>query len=501
MKIKKNNKYFFNKDINNKLSIENYKKKNLIVNATNISWFNKRITKSNLERSINTLLPDNGKTHISNYTIAKKFIIDQNNEFTKLKSKYVNNKIVNPKYLFSKSNSQKIKQLRDLFLEFDKDFSRKLEINELYDMFKTNNIPVKLEELIMLFFNNKNKSLFKKTKSKYLLKVEEEQSLNFYELIIFAFNLENELMFELFFRKLKKIIVFINNKKILCKNNEEENKRNNFNLNNYIPTTINLLFDFLNKKGNIRSEYDYINKAKDIIEEFNSNYKNIFNHIFDNNTYIRNQSNNKIIDKNYSDKMLKVDNNNNLNDFKNKKDIQTYLNQHLHINLDSIYNRFDNLVNKYNSKLDDLSNINNASKYKKINNLSSAKYNNIYDSESICLNKKIKHLLNKNKDDLNIKQKTKFTFKSTKLFNDSSLDKKNRCNYSTGCIDNTNRLLHKNCIVSSNTIIKKRSELINFIKKESDSLKYEHINALNRIKNKKNLLENTKNIQNNYFIN
>ena len=49
----------------------------------------------------------------------------------------------------------KINKLLDIFLEFDGDGSRKLEIGEMVNMFKTNNIPVSEKELVGLFFKDK----------------------------------------------------------------------------------------------------------------------------------------------------------------------------------------------------------------------------------------------------------------------------------------------------------------------------------------------------------
>ena len=56
-----------------------------------------------------------------------------------------------PEKLFHASILEKIYQLRDIFLHFDKDRSRTLEISELCSMFNSNKIPITKNELIDLF--------------------------------------------------------------------------------------------------------------------------------------------------------------------------------------------------------------------------------------------------------------------------------------------------------------------------------------------------------------
>ena len=70
--------------------------------------------------------------------------------YLKPEKKYANIWI-NPKYFFSKSVYDKILKLKEIFLQFDEDGSRKMEIDEMVTMFKTNHIDVTEDDLCSLF--------------------------------------------------------------------------------------------------------------------------------------------------------------------------------------------------------------------------------------------------------------------------------------------------------------------------------------------------------------
>lgn len=338
----------YNRPIRQRFITGQNQKSILTLKASNINWFRIRQPKEFIERSVNTLLPNNGETDVSNLSTAKKFISKLENELKERTKIYSKPKIIAPEYFFSRKMIKRIEKLRDIFLEFDKDFSRKLEINELYDMFKTNNIPVEMEDLLSLFFKNQ------------VLKKDEEPCLNFFQLIEFAFNQENELLFEQFVRKVKAMFIQqhlndevghqtsksesnhkteeshlklgtnkaqdndqnqIANSRIrsisLCYrsalSNIEEVSIEEFNQesfsskskevekiskgcnsqsmnsniqtklskliepknNIYLPMSLNLLLDFLNKKGSIRMDYDEIHEVVKLIEDFNNENKEL----------------------------------------------------------------------------------------------------------------------------------------------------------------------------------------------------------------------------------
>ena len=73
-----------------------------------------------------------------------------------------NKKKLKPEFLFQKKTLEKIYKMRDIFLQFDEDKSRTLEITELFTMFNSNEIPVTKNELIELFTqkNEKKKKIW-----------------------------------------------------------------------------------------------------------------------------------------------------------------------------------------------------------------------------------------------------------------------------------------------------------------------------------------------------
>lgn len=188
--------------------------------SSNINWFRERKNEKYIEDSINQLLPE--------ITSNKKEVIPIN-------------------YFFNKEMIDKVMKLKEIFLEFDKDNSRKLELNELLDMFKTNNIPVEMTNLNQLFFDKKV--------------IKKEGCLKFYELIKFIFNPSNE----------KKFKVFIENLK--------EDHYKNTGKQVFLPISFNLLLDYLNKRSFIRTNYEDIKQISYFIKEF----------LKDNNSFIESQ--------------------------------------------------------------------------------------------------------------------------------------------------------------------------------------------------------------------
>ena len=70
---------------------------------------------------------------------------------------------------------KKILKLKEIFLEFDEDGSRTMEIDEMVEMFNQNNISATMDELVTLFFKGK------KFKSENI----EKLFLNFYQFMMF----------------------------------------------------------------------------------------------------------------------------------------------------------------------------------------------------------------------------------------------------------------------------------------------------------------------------
>ena len=210
-----------------------------------IKWLKNKYSNSVLEKSINTLLPDNG-----NPVIPK----DESNEEKKHRKlmefmhslkpviEREKNVDINPKYFFNKNTFEKILKLKEIFLEFDEDGSRKMELDEMFTMFNQNNIFADLEDLVNLFYKNK------KVKKKNIMNL----YLDFFQFI--QFSLERDQDFRYFMRKIK-----------------EKYKSRGYELDNntYLPMSFNLILDYFIKKGKERSAIDNIrNVMKDMDDIF-----------------------------------------------------------------------------------------------------------------------------------------------------------------------------------------------------------------------------------------
>lgn len=227
-------------------------------NFHTIKWLRSRFNHNVFNRSINTMLPNNGEPvddpdkEMTRLDKAKAYLQD----YCKASDKFKNIHIP-PKYLYSQLVMTKIKKLLDIFLEFDEDGSRKLEIGEMVVMFNTNKIPVEEEELVGLFFKDKK------------LRKDEEPYLDFYQFMLFALSKASDQDFRSFMRKLKK-------KKAdeskaygnLHKSPREINKQQEAEEENlFLPMNFNLVLDYFNNKGKQRDSQAKIQEALDIMEE------------------------------------------------------------------------------------------------------------------------------------------------------------------------------------------------------------------------------------------
>jgi hypothetical protein len=108
-------------------------------------------------------------------------------------------KQLKPELLYNTTELSKLCQMRDIFLEFDADRSRTLEIKELLFMFNSNGIPITAEELVELFTEpgKKKKNIW-------------EYKISFLDFIKFALDYECEEKF----RKIKEKIQLRHNNKL-----------------------------------------------------------------------------------------------------------------------------------------------------------------------------------------------------------------------------------------------------------------------------------------------
>ncbi len=221
-----------------KKRIELLKPSKLYHDFHTIQWLRKKYSESVIEKSVFSILPENGKAKIPKDESERKKRKRKMMEFLDSlkgpigREKYVK---INPKYLYNPETYEKIKKLKEIFLEFDGGGYRKMEMNELLSLFNQNNIRADIEELVGLFFKDKN--IKKEDYSKLYL--------NFYEFLNFALTKEQD------FRQ------FMRNIKEKYKNEQKGNDNDN----TYLPMNLNLVLDYFINKSKERSSIEKIEKA------------------------------------------------------------------------------------------------------------------------------------------------------------------------------------------------------------------------------------------------
>lgn len=121
------------------------------IDAPTLKWMRNQVSKAAVTKTLTDLLIEKEK----NQPFFLR-IVETPSILTTLAANSVNslgkaNKLLSPKLLFHQGTLETIYKIRDIFLEFDEDRSRTLEICELYTMFNSNDIPITEEELIELF--------------------------------------------------------------------------------------------------------------------------------------------------------------------------------------------------------------------------------------------------------------------------------------------------------------------------------------------------------------
>ena len=242
-----------------------------------IQWLRKKFPKNIISKSIYSLLPDNGKPVIPENESEEEKKHRQLIEFLESlkisddKDKFVN---INPKYFFNKSTFENVLKLKKIFLEFDKDGNRRMELDEMLEMFESNNISANINDLVQLFFKGK------KFKEKEVMKL----YLNFHQFINFGLTKDQE--FRQFMRNIKERAE--KEKKSQNKNKIPNITEKDIDLNKekdgYLPMSFNSLLNYFIEKGKERSSKEIINKA---IEEMNKIIDKTKNKLKINNTLRR----------------------------------------------------------------------------------------------------------------------------------------------------------------------------------------------------------------------
>ena len=337
-----------------------------------INWMRNKYSQSVIEKSLYSILPkqlkmERNKNETESEKRQRKMVefLEVSKE-PKGREKYVK---IHPKYFYDETTFDKIKKLKDIFLEFDKNGNNKMGIDELVTMFNENNIKANEEDLVKLFFKNK------KIKKKEYFKL----YLTFYQFLNFALHKDNE--FRQFMRKLK----------LKCK--EEMKKNNNLEYESlYFPMNLNLLFDYfisrtkeISSMKKIKSAIDSINKVVTNLEKTNINDDSFQN------------LNIEKIEKN------KILNNHNMN-----LDLDEELDLLENIDFAELFDEFKNLFTV--KKLEDFEKAMKTYKGKKIKN----ELKTIIKDSNYINNKKAKEFSSDLMDIKNIKNSLLFNYEANK---------------------------------------------------------------------------------------
>lgn len=230
---------------------------------TTIQWLRQKFSENMINKSIYSLLPNNGKPVIPENESEEGKRHRKMMEYLESmkeplgRERYVN---INPKYFFSKTTFENVLKLKRIFLEFDKDGNRRMELDEMLEMFMSNKISANINDLVELFFRGK------KFKQKEVMKL----YLNFHQFIYFALTKDQD--FRQFIRNIKersekeKERKLREKKKLGVTTNNSNGKDNEIEKDGYLPMSFNSLLDYFVDKGKERASKEVINKA---IEEMN----------------------------------------------------------------------------------------------------------------------------------------------------------------------------------------------------------------------------------------
>ena len=347
------------------------KPSHLFHNFYTIKWLRQKYSDSLIEKSVFSMLPDNGKPVVpddeSEEDKKHRLLMEYlNSLYSKQpeREKYVN---INPKYFFDKRTFEKILKFKEIFLEFDEDQSRKMEIDEMVEMFNQNHINANLRDLVNLFFKGK------KIKEEDIMKL----YLDFYQFMNFALTKDQD--FREFMREIK--LKSKKNEDGFNSNKSEEEE------NGYLPMNFNLMFDYFLVKGKERASIEAIENSINEMEKIINKDKNIEEK--------RNVNNNeeKIVNPNLKNQNS-LDLNKNQIEEENDENSKYYDEQLKNLNFCDLMENFTNLFN-----VNDLTNNNKnfiEEKKEKTSNEEEGKIGN--EDEKTNNNKKNKALINESSD-------------------------------------------------------------------------------------------------------
>ena len=216
-------------------------------NFDTIRWLNQKYSDSVKQKSIFSLLPNKGKivSHVGESEKSKRHrkIVEYLESFRAPKEREKNVEI-NPKYFYNKKTFERIKQMKEMFITFDKQGKQKLLLKELAKLFRNNGIDVELNELKDLFFKNIDNINTKNVPFNLLY-------IDFYQFMTFALTRDQD--FRYFIRKLLKKTKAKHDKKDL-----------------YFPMNFNSVLDYFMSK---EKQSNSINAVQNAIKDMNQMMK------------------------------------------------------------------------------------------------------------------------------------------------------------------------------------------------------------------------------------
>ena len=158
-----------------------------------IKWFRTHFSDNLVKKSVYSLFPNNCEPMLIEEEVTKMSILmEWLAHYLKPSDRY-KDLWINPKYFFRRNIYEKLLKLKEIFLEFDEDGSRKMEIDEMVSMFKVNHIDVTEDDLISLFFKGRK---FRKCDVNKLY-------LDFYQFMQFGLSKKSDYDFRVFMRNIK----------------------------------------------------------------------------------------------------------------------------------------------------------------------------------------------------------------------------------------------------------------------------------------------------------
>ena len=209
------------------------------ISSTTLKWMRHLIPPSSIADTLTNLLitRENQQPFILRLLEDHK-LLSSISKSTSPSLYHTNKKNLRLELLFNKSTLTKIYQMRDIFLEFDEDRSRTLELAELLAMFNSNGIPITKDEIVYLFIGKpKHDHNFQHYK------------LTFLDFISFALNNESE-------EKFRRVM---------------ENIKTRVKTKTFIPMTLTQSLEYIFIKGKIKKNISTIKRCINKIDKVESN--------------------------------------------------------------------------------------------------------------------------------------------------------------------------------------------------------------------------------------